>query len=102
MLVEDSGTAATAYLDGTARGNVSYYYQVLAIRPSGVSAASDSVTVLAQLRPLALTSLGLLFEAQLTVADSNGPGQPSLGYVKFGGFGQLAFTNDPHTCLRSS
>ena len=96
VLVEDTGTAATAYLDGTARGNVSYYYQVLAIRTSGVSAASDSVTVLAQLRPLSLTSVGLLFEAQLTVADSNDPSQPSLGFAKFGGFGQLAFTNDPH------
>ena len=96
VLVEDTGTAATAYLDGTARGNVSYYYQVLAIRTSGVSAPSDSVTVLAQLRPLSLTSLGLLFEAQLTVADSNDPGQPSLGFARFGGFGQLAFTNDPH------
>ena len=96
VLVEDTGTAATAYLDGTARGNVSYYYQVLAIRTSGVSAPSDSVTVLAQLRPLSLTSLGLLFEAQLTVADSNDPGQPSLGFARFGGFGQLAFTDDPH------
>ena len=96
VLVEDTGTAATAYLDGTARGNVSYYYQVLAIRTSGVSAPSDSVTVLAQLRPLSLTSLGLLFEAQLTVADSNDPGQPSLGFARFGGFGQLAFTSDPH------
>ena len=96
VLVEDTGTAATAYLDGTARGNVSYYYQVLAIRTSGVSAPSDSVTVLAQLRPLSLTSVGLLFEAQLTVADSNDPGQPALGFAKFGGFGQLAFTSDPH------
>ena len=96
VLVEDTGTAATAYLDGTARGNVSYYYQVLAIRTSGVSAPSDSVTVLAQLRPLSLTSLGLLFEAQLTVADSNDPGQPSLGFARFGGFGQIAFTSDPH------
>ena len=96
VLVEDTGTAATAYLDGTARGNVSYYYQVLAIRTSGVSAPSDSVTVLAQLRPLSLTSLGLLFEAQLNVADSNDPGQPSLGFARFGGFGQLAFTSDPH------
>ena len=96
VLVEDTGTAATAYLDGTARGNVRYYYQVLAIRTSGVSAPSDSVTVLAQLRPLSLTSLGLLFEAQLTVADSNDPGQPSLGFARFGGFGQLAFTSDPH------
>ena len=96
VLVEDTGTAATAYLDGTARGNVSYYYQVLAIRTSGVSAPSDSVTVLAQLRPFSLTSLGLLFEAQLTVADSNDPGQPSLGFARFGGFGQLAFTSDPH------
>ena len=96
VLVEDTGTAATAYLDGTARGNVSYYYQVLAIRTSGVSAPSDSVTVLAQLRPLSVTSLGLLFEAQLTVADSNDPSQPSLGFARFGGFGQLAFTSDPH------
>ena len=96
VLVEDTGTAATAYLDGTARGNVSYYYQVLAIRTSGVSAPSDSVTVLAQLRPLSVTTLGLLFEAQLTVADSNDPGQPSLGFARFGGFGQLAFTSDPH------
>ena len=96
VLVEDTGTAATAYLDGTARGNVSYYYQVLAIRTSGVSAPSDSVTVLAQLRSLSLTSLGLLFEAQLNVADSHDPGQPSLGFARFGGFGQLAFTSDPH------
>ena len=96
VLVEDSGTAATAYLDGTARGNVSYYYQVQAIRTSGVSAPSDAVTVLAQLRPLSLTTVGLLFEAQLTVANSNDPSQPSLGFAKFGGFGQLAFTNDPH------
>ncbi len=96
VLVEDTGTAATAYLDGTARGNVSYYYQVLAIRTSGVSAPSDSVTVLAQLRPLSLTSLGLLFEAQLTVADSNNPSQPALGFARFGGFGQIAFTSDPH------
>ena len=96
VLVEDTGTAATAYLDGTARGNVSYYYQVLAIRTSGVSAPSDSVTVLAQLRPLSVTSLGLLFEAQLTVADSNDPSQPALGFARFGGFGQLAFTSDPH------
>ncbi len=96
LLVEDTGTAATAYLDGTARGNVSYYYQVLAIRTSGVSAPSDSVNVLAQVRPLSVTSLGLLFEAQLTVADSNDPSQPALGFARFGGFGQLAFTNDPH------
>ncbi len=96
LLVEDTGTAATAYLDGTARGNVSYYYQVLAIRTSGVSTPSDSVNVLAQVRPLSLTSLGLLFEAQLTVADSNNPSQPALGFARFGGFGQLAFTNDPH------
>ena len=96
LLVEDTGTAATAYLDGTARGNVSYYYQVLAIRTSGVSAPSDSVNVLAQVRPLSLTTVGLLFEAQLTVADSNDPSQPALGFARFGGFGQLAFTNDPH------
>ena len=96
VLVEDTGTAATAYLDGTARGNVSYYYQVLAIRTSGVSAPSDSVNVLAQVRPLSLTTVGLLFEAQLTVADSNNPSQPALGFARFGGFGQLAFTNDPH------
>ena len=96
VLVEDTGTAATAYLDGTARGNVRYYYQVLAIRTSGLSAPSDSVTVLAQLRPLSVTSVGLLFEAQLTVADSNDPSQPALGFARFGGFGQLAFTSDPH------
>ena len=30
------------------------------------------------------------------MADSNDPGQPALGFARFGGFGQLAFTNDPH------
>ena len=95
VLVEDTGTAATAYLDDTAAGKVRYYYQVQAIRTSGLSAASDSVTVFTRLRPLSVTSLGLLFEAQLTVADSNNPSRPSLGLARFGGFGQLAFTDDP-------
>ena len=95
VLVEDTGTAATAYLDDTAAGKVRYYYQVQAIRTSGLSAASDSVTVFTRLRPLTVTSLGLLFEAELTVADSNDPSRPSLGLARFGGFGQLAFTNDP-------
>ena len=95
VLVEDTGTAATAYLDDTAAGKVRYYYQVQAIRTSGLSAASDSVTVFTRLRPLSLTSLGLLFEAELTVADSNNPSRPSLGLARFGGFGQLTFTDDP-------
>ena len=95
LLVEDTGTAATAYLDDTAAGKVRYFYQVQAIRTSGVSAPSDSVTVFTRLRPLTVTSLGLLFEAQLTVADSNNPSRPSLGLARFGGFGQLAFTDDP-------
>ena len=95
VLVEDTGTAATAYLDDTAAGKVRYYYQVQAIRTSGLSAASDSVTVFTRLRPLTVTSLGLLFEAQLTVADSNNPSRPSLGLARFGGFGQLTFTDDP-------
>ena len=95
LLVEDTGTAATAYLDGTAAGKVRYFYQVQAIRTSGVSAPSDSVTVFTRLRPLTVTSLGLLFEAQLTVADSNNPSRPALGLARFGGFGQLAFTDDP-------
>ena len=95
VLVEDTGTAATAYLDDTAAGKVRYYYQVQAIRTSGLSAASDSVTVFTRLRPLTVTSLGLLFEAELTVADSNNPSRPSLGLARFGGFGQLTFTDDP-------
>ena len=95
LLVEDTGTAATAYLDDTAAGKVRYFYQVQAIRTSGVSAPSDSVTVFTRLRPLTVTSLGLLFEAQLTVADSNNPSRPSLGLARFGGFGQLTFTDDP-------
>ena len=95
VLVEDTGTAATAYLDDTAAGKVRYYYQVQAIRTSGLSAPSDSVTVFTRLRPLTVTSLGLLFEAQLTVADSNNPSRPSLGLARFGDFGQLTFTDDP-------
>ena len=95
VLVEDTGTAATAYLDDTAAGKVRYYYQVQAIRTSGLSAPSDSVTVFTRLRPLTVTSVGLLFEAQLTVADSNNPSRPSLGLARFGDFGQLTFTDDP-------
>ena len=95
VLVEDTGTAATAYLDDTAAGKVRYYYQVQAIRTSGLSAASDSVTVFTRLRPLSLTSVGLLFEAELTVADSNNPSRPSLGLARLGRIGQLTFTDDP-------
>ena len=95
LLVEDTGTAATAYLDDTAAGKVRYFYQVQAIRTSGLSAPSDSVTVFTRLRPLSLTSLGLLFEAQLTVADSNNPSRPSLGLARLGRIGQLTFTDDP-------
>ena len=95
VLVEDTGTAATAYLDDTAAGKVRYYYQVQAIRTSGLSAASDSVTVFTRLRPLTVTSLGLLFEAELTVADSNNPSRPSLGLARLGRIGQLTFTDDP-------
>ena len=95
VLVEDTGTAATAYLDDTAAGKVRYFYQVQAIRTSGLSAASDSVTVFTRLRPLTVTSVGLLFEAQLTVADSNNPSRPSLGLARLGRIGQLTFTDDP-------
>ena len=60
-----------------------------------MSAPSDAVTVFTRLRPLSLTSLGLLFEAQLTVADSNNPSRPALGLARLGRIGQLTFTDDP-------
>ena len=36
LLVEDTGTAATAYLDDTAAGKVRYFYQVQAIQDIGI------------------------------------------------------------------